>query len=87
MWGSNPKFPIVQLGKLRGLSTTLKVLTLFECISISPKGKDLEEEKKKKRKKKTHKKPRSVFMNQTAKRVFRGWKRWAMRRGTESRVR
>lgn len=48
---------------------------------MSPQGKDLEEEKKKK-----NPTTRSMFMNQTAKRVFRGWKRWAMHRGTERRV-
>lgn len=47
---------------------------------MSPQGKDLEEEKKK------NTPTRSMFMNQSVQRVFRGWGRWAMHRGTERRV-
>lgn len=52
----------------------------------SPKGSDLEEKGKEKTNKKNNtKRRRSMFVNQPAERVFRGWKRWAMCRGTEQR--
>lgn len=55
--------------------------------SIAPKGSDLEEKRGGKKEKTNTKRRRSMFVNQPAERVFWGWKRWAMSRGTEQRER